>query len=792
MSVRAHELATLLERAPAGVTTLSLDCFDTLLWRDVHQARDVFAGIAVPGGGIEPRMWAESVARRMALQRSRSNEVGLPDIYRRMMPRGTPDQIDAAIAHELALEARHCFPFAPVVALMRDARARGLRIIIVSDMYLSEAELRELLERSAGPEIVGLIDHIFMSSAHGTPKAGDLFGIVLKTIGATPDQLIHVGDNRAADYDGAARAGIHAVHFEQFEDEVVQRLRLESAAGTMLDPATRVTVPSYQPHRAQLSLRTQTDTGYIVGHDVMGPVMHSFAMWLKAEIDAMAARIGKPVRPLFLMRDGYLPFAVFNTLYPDIGGHQIEISRLTAARASLNSAADVHTLIDEQIDVLPPDALAQRLMLHGQEVTKLLKKRPGESKVDDRAFRKAIRSPEMVRKILTRSRGFTDRLMAHLRANDVADGDAVMLVDLGYNGAVQNTITPVLEREMGLTVAGRYLILREEGVSGLDKAGMLGTDVFECRALHALCTNVAVLEQMCNVAQGSTVDYKSDGTPIREESGMKSFQNATRDRVQTACLDFARTAFDGMHRRPASDDIIARRRMAGSILTRLFFLPLPSEIALFEAFDHDVNLGTKVLVPLLDHDEAADGLRRRGIAYINETRRMYVPGEIARHGLSFNLSLLTTSRFALDLSNGDFEVGGIEVPVILLTDSDQAVMKFTAYPTHEGYYRVTIPVGMRRPTVAVQLGTVCETLQIDRATWTPITQFDGDWASNHDDAAMIVDGMAAIADGIYTAGETGVLVAMPPPATAKGAQVLTVVFRPLQRRGQQVASRAAA
>lgn len=789
MKLRANELATLLDRAPAGLTTLSLDCFDTLLWRDVHAPRDVFAGIHAPGGGIEPRVWAEGVARRMHHTRTRSREIGLADIYRRMLTRGTPEEIEAAIAHELEIEARHCFPFAPVVALMREAKARGLGIVIVSDMYLSEPQLSELLRRAAGEDVLAMIDHIFMSSDHGSSKSEELFHAVLGAIGARPEQVLHVGDNVVADFAGAAAMGIHAVHFDQFEDETRQRLRLEAAAGIMLDPATRVTVPAHQPHRAQVSLRTNSDPAYVVGHDVMGPVMHTMAEWLKADIDAIAARLGKPVRPLFLMRDGYLPYAVFDALYPEVGARPVEISRLTAARASLNTPEDVAEFIAEYSGVLPASAMAKQLMLFENEVAGVLRKRPGHDA--ERAFRKFAAGPDVVRKIVTRSKKFTQRLIAHLAANDVAHGDAVILVDVGYKGTVQNIITPVLEREMGLTVAGRYLFLREECVSGLDKAGLLGTDMFECRALHALGTCVAVVEQMCNIAQGSTIDYTPDGTPIREESGVKSFQNTTRDRIQAAVLDFARDAYAGMYRRAASDDILSRRRMAGAILTRLLFLPMASEIRVFERFNHDVNLGTKVLIPLLDHEEAAEGLRRRGIAYVNETRRMYVPGEVAKHGMPFNLSLLTTSRFALDLRGQDFEVGGTDVPVILINAAEQQVSPFTAYPTHDGYYRISVPIGASRPTVAIQLGQLFELVQIESALWTPLDQYDATWVAPSVPAATMTDGMNAIAEDIYDCCATGVIIA-PPPANAKGAQVLSLIFRPLRWRGEASAQQVAA
>ena len=43
--------------APAPAI-LSLDCFDTLLWRDTQAPRDVFADLAFAGGAVEPRIWS--------------------------------------------------------------------------------------------------------------------------------------------------------------------------------------------------------------------------------------------------------------------------------------------------------------------------------------------------------------------------------------------------------------------------------------------------------------------------------------------------------------------------------------------------------------------------------------------------------------------------------------------------------------------------------------------------------------------------------------------------------------
>src|SRR3546814_3639437 len=53
--------------------------------------------------------------------------------------------------------------FAPVIALMKDAKARGLPIILVSDTYLSEAQLRQLIEEAAGRDVIDMVDRVFVS-----------------------------------------------------------------------------------------------------------------------------------------------------------------------------------------------------------------------------------------------------------------------------------------------------------------------------------------------------------------------------------------------------------------------------------------------------------------------------------------------------------------------------------------------------------------------------------------------------------------------------------------------------
>ncbi|WP_242098087.1 HAD family hydrolase [Sphingomonas sp. CROZ-RG-20F-R02-07] len=780
-AIRATDIAGVLDALPAGVTTISLDCFDTLIWRATHAAVDVFAGIDLPGGAMGPRMWSEGSARQIAAQRggtgnSGAVEIRLADVYRHLHIDAAPERIEAAVAHELGEEARHAFAFAPMVALIREAHARGLRVVIVSDMYLSEAELRRHIAGAAGDDVLALIAHVFVSADHGSGKCDTLFDHVLETLDADPATILHIGDNPAADLKAAAAHGLHAVHLLQFDAASETRLRHEAIAATMIDPAARVTRPVLQPHRAAVSLRACDEPAYRLGHDVIGPAMHGFALWVKAEVDAMTARLGRPVRPLFMMRDGHLPLQAFETLFPDAGAVGVEISRFVAGRAAMFDPDSLERYLGDWLPRLPVQALARQMMLTPDDWGKIAKI-PNRA-AQEAAFVRLIGKPEMRRKILRRTDTFATKLCAHLAAAGVTPGDAVMLVDLGYNGTVQNLVTPMLQHRLGLTVAGRYLFLREGQMSGLDKRGMLDTRRYEARTLHALTSSVALLEQLCNVAQGSTVDFTADGTPVREKPDMKAEHSAVRDAVQAACIDYVRTCKAGIQAPAASDDLDARVQAAAAALARLFFLPSADEAALFATFNFDTNMGTNACKPLFDTQGAERGLRRLGLPYLNQGNGMYVPGEIQPKGLPLALTLFASARFSMDLRTTDFDTGGVAIPVILLGDGGEGIVERTAYPTIDGYYRIDVPVGAGRFVPGIQFGHVCEWLQIEEVLYRPVAADD---TTTPRAAAHVTDAMEAMAPGLYRASPQGLLMAPPPPSTTP--QMLTVVFRPIQWRG---------
>lgn len=765
-TIRSHEIATLLDDAPEGVRTLSLDCFDTLIWRATHMPQDVFTEFAYPGGGIEPRVRAETVARRLDRRNGGTGEVSIEAIHANL-----PAGAEAGAAAELAFEARHCFAFAPTVALIEAAKARGLQVVIVSDTYLAEPQLRELIAAVGGDRLAGMIDRIFCSSELGCSKVGGMFAPVLRALNVAPETILHVGDNPHADGEAAAAAGLHAVHVKQFDAASIDILRLEAAAAVMLDPATRVSRPAIQPHRAPIALRADGDPAWELGHDIFGPLLDAFSRWLKAEVAALAATTGRPVKPLFLLRDGFLPLG----MYEAIGGSgaAISISRFTARRASLCDEAAVRSYLEEE-DTERVEVMATQLGLTPEEGQRI--------GATGKAFRQAVVAPDIVKRIAGRSAAFAKRLAAHVtREGRIARGDILMLVDLGYRGTVQDLAASVLEERLGVTVTGRYLLLTDFTADPAKKRGMIDARHYDHRLLTALSRQIAIVEQVATSNAGSVIDYADNGRSKHKPNRVGKAQAETRAAIQAGAIAFARTADDAFHRPPASDDADARRRMALAVLGRLLFMPQPREVSIFERFQHDVNLGTDDLVGIVDRCGAGEGLRRRGLSYLRNADRMFLPGELQAHGFPLTLSFFSAARFELDLWTSDFSVATIPVPVLLAAGSQQVGRAFDASPTHDGYHVVNIPVGAAKFDVGVQIGSLGEIIQIEQVAFYRLDDFrpGRGVAPAPIAAAPVFDEMEEIADGLWRCGDRSLLFVPPPTGRFDSPLVLSVVFRPV-------------
>jgi hypothetical protein len=361
-----------------------------------------------------------------------------------------------------------------------------------------------------------------------------------------------------------------------------------------------------------------------------------------------------------------------------------------------------------------------------------------------------------------------------------------MMIDLGYNGSVQRFVGPLLAQALQVHVAGRYLLLRETEVSGLDKRGWFDGRHFDSVALGTMVANVAVLEQLSTTAIGSVIDYAQDGSPIRAGNTIKARQSSVRAAVQAGCLAFADHQRGATVRRADPDDADRQwREAAAAGMTRLMYLPLPREIATIAAFQHDVNWGTDEMLDLFDAAEAQRGLRQKGLFYQKGTRRMFLPAELAGQGMPLRLANFAATRFAAPLTFADMASGGEHVPVIMAGPGGETQRMCPARLTHDGFRALCIPVGADRNPVAVLIGQVARHVEVEAILAVPTDDYLHTrigFAARETPIVPLLDAIVEYAPGLWQCqAPHAFALIQPPPLEQVRDLMLVMVFRPIGR-----------
>ena len=239
----SEKLNTRLDALLEGRNILSFDVFDTLLLRDdtselrrFYEVGERMAGIVAQagGGGFNRPVNAVDafLARHMGTlatyRASESIDGGAEGSMSELHATASrllvhSDALKAAFVEaELAYESERLAPNPLLVEYARKARRRGLRVVLLSDMYMHTEHIRKLLER-AGIE-GDLFDAVISSADNKATKAsGQAFRRLEQEFEAPPEAFVHVGDNLICDFVRPMQAGWRALHLPVAKTEIRRR-----------------------------------------------------------------------------------------------------------------------------------------------------------------------------------------------------------------------------------------------------------------------------------------------------------------------------------------------------------------------------------------------------------------------------------------------------------------------------------------------------------------------------------------------------------------------------------------
>ncbi|HEU5471766.1 MAG TPA: HAD family hydrolase [Actinophytocola sp.] len=624
--------------ADRSCAVLSLDIFDTILWRRVPRPTDVFAilGSRLRAAGQCAPWVTDATFRRMRIAAEQAarerrgeawgNEVSLFDIWGEMPPEpfgGAP--IERLVEAEVELEREFTEVDLDIADVIQLARKNDVPVILVSDTYFTEEHLRHLLDR---PELGPMQDvRVFRSHQHGLDKASGLFEIVLKELGRDPEQLVHIGDNEIADHEAPAELGIRTLWYERIDDrfgETLDREREEiepfGPAAALLDP--RAGDFGLTSLRAKTLLSgsnkpaSATDTAWRYGATVLGPVLTGLAEW--------AARWAHETGTQVLwcpMREGELLSKLVNDAARTRGwkvtAKPIWLSRHVVSIAALD-AFDTDSVTDFIRRSYQPTVRQLLGMLHlrsgdvpvlAGELDTVLDNGP----VVERVAIALTEAPHIRNQLAARVTAMRDRLIRMLQGTGALDAPEMTLVDLGWGGTIQYYLARVLKlAEAGVTVNGLYLATDHRSTrvyrAGLRAEGFLAQAGHPQEVAATLTRSPEVLEQCVNAVCGSLIDLTEDAKPVLGAANDAPSQSAERQAAQDGIV-----AFQQQWNRYVDNaggawtDLTgsaARKRLA-NILISAMKAPTADEAGVFGRWQHEDNFGSTVITRLLPEDLAA-------------------------------------------------------------------------------------------------------------------------------------------------------------------------------------------
>lgn len=309
---------------------VSVDIFDTLIFRTFDRYQDVFEAVADRYQKVykeklldfpKKRAYAEHKSRKM----HQGKEITIKMIYDQLPYKSIIKERLCEI--EEACEIENIVPNRCMVDVINWCKEQGKIVILVTDMYLPRHVIEAMMQK------VGVSYHyLFISSEESvTKRSGLLFPIVLKKLNISPQQIIHTGDDPNNDIKQPASIGITTI--ERIQDTILIPKYVKSSTHSISsNHLYNFILRAYQ-------YRKEITPTFRIGYSVIGPLMYEFCEWLhKIKSENKISRLA------FIAREGYFIKQCYDKMYGEQSDY-IRLNRNMLRLPSLRYGNPINTFI---------------------------------------------------------------------------------------------------------------------------------------------------------------------------------------------------------------------------------------------------------------------------------------------------------------------------------------------------------------------------------------------------------------------------------------------------------------
>lgn len=520
---------------------VSFDIFDTLLYRPFKSPSDMFelmseevqliCGLPYLDFKIARRS-AEKAAFEKAIARG-DGEVLIGEIYQEFTEQNAlASEVAKEIqALEMQMEMDILYPRISGLKAFNEARSLGKRIILISDMYLPRYFLEAVLKKNGYEGY----ERFYLSSEVRLKKHnGKLFDHVLEDLAVKPDQILHVGDNLAADIVKAKDRGIKPFHLVKASEvfaacDSYKLPWLRDEARHTLDWKMTLAIVGNQfydnPYYPHVKGTLFGGDPWRLGYYGQGPMLLGYAKWLIEK----SIRDGVQ-RLYFLSRDGLIMKEAYDriaTNYPQApSSHYLLCSRRAVNLAKVKDEYGVMDLLHvEFARTTLEHLLVSRFGVHKNDVPRDVLSKHGltlesiVTKKDQESLKPFFL--HLLPVIISAASKEREDYLEYLKSTGLMNDGNVALVDIGYAGTMQESLYQLTGKVK--EIGGYYLItfraaLKRVDSYGLPIKGYLGEFVDRHDTHHPFCRHVPLYETLYSSADTSFVkiarDWKGRLTPV--------------------------------------------------------------------------------------------------------------------------------------------------------------------------------------------------------------------------------------------------------------------------------------
>lgn len=490
-----------------------------------------------------------------------------------------------------------------IVKEINKLKKEGKKVYCVSDMYLSKKMIEDIFEEH---NIKSLFDDIYISCEfHKNKKSGKLYDIVLKSLNEKAENCIMIGDNRSSDYDMPLSKNIDAIHLDRTENYKKHREFGEKYSQSSIEKRfsniSQLSTDNFE--NSIFSLYTFTEKLY-----------YNLLKENKEEVFFLS-REGEYLKKLF---DAY----VEKINYKKIKSHYLLVSRKATYLPSLESIdkEDFGRLL-KQYTYISINEFLKSLNLEEEEIKKIqnsyikdCKKYKGKLNLNEKKEIEGIKEGNFDTKviylynsklleILKKNKTFKDiyelkrkeqKKLFKQYIKSITNDKKICVVDIGWNGSIQDNIQYILGDDYEITGYLYGLICRDRESFQNNKKGLIFSNFpTETKNFSLFTQNRTIFEILLGASHGSANKYVLEDKKVivslfSKEEERNLYRNVV-SKIQNAMFKRFEELLEILPNGFYDNKLIERK--INRIHFNMVFLPTKEQLTFFNKISHYENFG---------------------------------------------------------------------------------------------------------------------------------------------------------------------------------------------------------